>query len=194
MKVRPSLPSVPARVALALLLVLGACGKPEPSAPTPPPGPAAQERPAPPRVADMPTWDLDGLRGAIRTSGAELTVVALWATWCTPCIEEMPLLEAFANEHREAGVRVIGLSTDDPEMMGERMEEIFERTGVHYPQAFLRTGGEDAFFSALGERWDGMLPKTLLFDAEGKMLRLISEAVTEEVLASKVVPLIGARP
>jgi len=64
-----------------------------------------------------------------------LTVVNFWATWCSPCVQEMPMLQRFAEAHSD-GVRVVGVSRL-PE--GEPVEELAElerflaRLGVTYP-------------------------------------------------------------
>lgn len=66
-------------------------------------------QPAPALIArqfDGQSIDLAALRGHV-------VVLNFWASWCTPCRDEMPALDALAREFRERGVTVIGLSADD---------------------------------------------------------------------------------
>lgn len=186
------------------VLVLAACGgkeAPAPAAPTAPetaptasaaePAAAAVEPDAVPRVEDLEVKDLARLRADARAAEAKLTVVAVWATWCAPCVEEMPILEAFHQRHRAAGLRVVGLSTDDRDELGERIQAVFDRTKVTYPQALLPPGGEDAFFAAIGKEWDGQLPKTVVLDARGEVVAFFATALTAELLDSEVAPLLS---
>lgn len=86
------------------------------------------------------------------------TVVNLWASWCLPCVEEMPLLQRTA-ERAGAGARFVGVDTEDTR---DSAAALLEATGVGYeqyddPQAVVR----DAL-RAVG------LPVTVVFDARGR--------------------------
>jgi cytochrome c biogenesis protein CcmG/thiol:disulfide interchange protein DsbE len=72
-------------------------------------GPPAVGQAAPPLVARSftgATLDLAALRG-------QVVVLNFWASWCGPCREEMPLLDALNREYHDRGVVVVGLSADD---------------------------------------------------------------------------------
>ena len=58
-------------------------------------------------LADGSDFDLDAMRGKV-------VLVAFWATWCGPCLEEMPALEKYYREHKADGFEVIALSVDKP--------------------------------------------------------------------------------
>ena len=72
---------------------------------------------------------------------APTVLVNVWATWCGPCVAEMPLLERFWREHRDRGVRVVGVTrlyqgADDDEGRAREIEEIetfIRERGVSYP-------------------------------------------------------------
>ena len=58
-------------------------------------------------ISDGRDFDLDAMRGKV-------VLVAFWATWCSPCLEEMPALEKYYREHKADGFEVIALSIDRP--------------------------------------------------------------------------------
>jgi len=89
--------------------------------------------------------------------GRPLIVAALWATWCEPCIAEMPELDAFQRAHPE--VLVLGLATDPPSS-NAAIQRVLDQVRPTYAQARLE-GGEGLFLRGLGFEWDGILPKTL---------------------------------
>lgn len=139
------------RVLLSFALALCACRE-------------APARPEPPRPGPDGRWIAPSLEGLDAdalldlASDRDLTVVALWASWCTPCIEEMAELDAFARA--QPGALVIGLATDaDADL--DKVQAVFDRVRPRYVQGRLR-GGEDPLLARLGLVWDGMLPKTFV--------------------------------
>ncbi|MCC6623504.1 MAG: TlpA family protein disulfide reductase [Deltaproteobacteria bacterium] len=165
---------VPAVAGLCLLpLLVPACGR------------STGDGPPPLAVMDA---------AAVRTLAADSgkpVLVSLWATWCAPCLEEMPVLTRFQQEHPE--VVVLGLTTDDPSMPGveARLHRVFTERQPGYWQARLPPGGEDAFMRAFGRAWDGMLPKLVLVAPDGATRLVLERAVDASLLARAVVPLLG---
>lgn len=65
------------------------------------------------KISGLSYSDEFGKKMPIRPEKHRLTVLHFWATWCEPCIEEMPALEAFQKRHAAAGVKVYALSMDN---------------------------------------------------------------------------------
>lgn len=97
---------------------------------------------------------------SLRSLRGEVVLLNVWATWCTPCREEMPELEALRDAFGSRGLRVVGVSVDR-EGVDERIREFLRETGVEY--TILRDPREEIsnLFSIYG------LPATFLVDREG---------------------------
>jgi thiol-disulfide isomerase/thioredoxin len=91
-------------------------------------------------------------------------LINYWATWCPPCVAEMPLLDDFARRQGETGIAVVGIAMDDP----ERVAEFLTRVPVGYPN-LLEPGSPDDSSVQLGNR-RSVLPFSVLADAEGRVL------------------------
>lgn len=129
------------RLSLCLTLAVAACGRGSPSAQPSPhvsvpmPAPAAAS-PASPKDATHPRlrvttfeghpWDLAAQRG-------HWVVVNFWATWCGPCLKEMPALSAFGQQHTD--VTVIGLDYEEIEKAD--MAIFLKQHALSYPIALL---------------------------------------------------------
>lgn len=90
-------------------------------------------------------------------------VLNFWATWCPPCVEEMPLLDAFFRQNSSNGWQMIGLAIDQP----SQVRRFLSQFPVQYPIALGGLGGAE-LGRQLGNTQGG-LPFTVVFDAQGKV-------------------------
>ena len=86
-------------------------------------------------------------------------LVNFWATWCPPCVKELPMLSEFAARQGAKGIQVVGLAVDKT----EAVQRFLQRQPVQFPVALVNNGGL-ALSRTLGNLQGG-LPFTVLFDA-----------------------------
>ena len=92
-------------------------------------------------------------------------LVNVWASWCGPCIKEMPELDRFAHAQGDDGVQVLGLALDDP----QAVRDFLQRIPVAYPQAIDLPGPADAGVRLGNPK--GVLPYSILVSADGRLLK-----------------------
>ena len=92
-------------------------------------------------------------------------VLDLWATWCGPCLKEMPELQAFADEQGANGIQVAGIALDDAAAVAAFLRD----HAIGYPSLVDTPGPADAGVR-LGNP-AGVLPYSLLVSAEGRILK-----------------------
>lgn len=117
---------------LALTLLLTACGAKAPEAP---------EETADALLGSFVTRDLEGnIVDEEILQGKKLTMINVWATFCGPCLMEMPELEALSQEMADRGVQVVGIVADGVDLNYNELPDtlaqaraIAEQTGVTYP-------------------------------------------------------------
>ena len=134
------------------------------TAPEPPPG----VKPAKPGEP-MPLLQLTDLHGQMQSLPGAYTgrplLINVWASWCGPCIEEMPELDRYARAQGKQGVQVLGLALDTP----ENIHEFLGRVPVAYPILVDTPGPADA--SVWLGNLKGVLPYSVLVSADGKILK-----------------------
>jgi thiol-disulfide isomerase/thioredoxin len=109
------------------------------------------------RLPEARLPDLDGVERAIDEWAGTLTVINFWASWCAPCIEEMPILAAFHEHHDDAQVLTIAL--DRPELARAFLDEL----GIDLPALVAEPGPQDLSVRLGNSR--GVLPYTVVVDA-----------------------------
>ena len=90
-------------------------------------------------------------------------LINFWATWCPPCVREMPELQRFHEAYQAKGWQVIGLAIDGP----TPVREFLDKTKVGFPIGLAGFGGTE-LATALGNR-SGGLPFSVLIDSHGRL-------------------------
>jgi len=195
---------LPPRLAFLLALSFLNCSKPDvphkarPSAASAsastalPAAPSAVASPAPSsRELGLKQVSAELLLANIRAAQAKATVVNAWASWCGPCREELPMLDALSKNLRRQGVEVMLVSVDEPEDHGKA--EAFLRSFEIKLPAFIATRPLGPFKEGLNPRWPGMLPATFLFDSVGKLRYFWGGPVREEEILGVVEGLLAGK-
>ena len=116
------------------------------------------------RVANFPMRALDRSVVDVPAQYAGRPVlINVWASWCAPCVEEMPALQAFAKEQGPNGVQVVGIALDDV----DAVRAFIKRTGVTYPILIDAPGLADAGVRLGNPK--GVLPYSVLIGADGRL-------------------------
>lgn len=103
-----------------------------------------------------------GVMEVARWRGRPL-LVNFWATWCPPCVEELPLLNAFQRQHGAQGWQVIGLAVDQP----SAVQRFLQKLPLDFPVGIAGLGGA-ALSRSMGNA-SGGLPFSLLFGPDGRV-------------------------
>lgn len=109
--------------------------------------------------------DLDGQPVGMARWKDRVVVVNFWATWCPPCVEEMPDLQRVHDEYMSRGVTVVGLGIDSP----AALKRFRDQHGLSLPLFAAGASGSELGRS-LGNP-SGALPYTILVDRNGRIVR-----------------------
>lgn len=129
--------------------------------------------------------DLSGKAQPLSQWRGKVLVVNYWATWCTPCRDEIPALMKVEHKYSSNGVKLVGIAIDNV----AKVQEYAKDMQIDYT---LLIGGIDTLSAVkdLGNH-AGVLPFTVVLDRAGKLVYAHAGAVTEDGLGVVLGPLIS---
>lgn len=125
-----------------------------------------------------------------RNATTRFQLVNLWATWCTPCLTELPVLVEFDRRYRRRGLDVVTISIDD---LGQREEALRFLEEIDAAMHNWIVGLVDVrdLAGALDEEWGGPLPYTVLIAPGGEIVYRKQGAFDRDVLEAEILQQVG---
>lgn len=183
--------------AVALVFASLATAQPASAAPA---TPATSRQSVPPAVAPVPTTTFSAVddktwAAAVQAHHGKVLLVNFWASYCQPCLEEMPDLLALAQKHA-ATVDVVFVNTDDPGSTAH-VQAVLRRRKISLPaSSSLAVVAADPtpFIQAIDPSWQGEVPATVLYTVDGKRhATLIGQHSAAELEAAIAAARTGSR-
>jgi len=128
--------------------------------------------------------DLTGKLHSLSTSPGKVRIVNFWATWCAPCLEEIPELNKIHGKYVSKGVELTGIAFDN----APKVKDYAARTSIDY-SLLIGTAETLAISKNLGNQ-AGVLPFTLVLDRTGAVAYTHAGALTAAILEAVLVPLL----
>lgn len=127
-------------------------------------------------VPDLHFKDLSGHTEKLSDLRGSITVVSFWATWCTPCREELPRLVQLQKEYAAKGIRFVAISLDRPRDRG-KIEPYLAAAKITL-DVWVDADGETLDRLRLGDE----IPATMVLDKNGEVAgRILGEAHPEDI-------------
>lgn len=114
----------------------------------------------------IPVLKFSDLQPLLSTTNDTLYVVNFWATWCKPCIEEMPYFVEAEKSLSGQKVKFIMVSLDFPKMLDSRLKPFLNKNKVPGQVILLNDPNSNSWIPKVNEDWDGAIPVTLIFTKE----------------------------
>ena len=141
---------------------------------------AKGERPAPPAESTLPRLGEDGT-GSLADYKGKVVLVNVWASWCDPCIDELPLVQKTHEMMQDKGGTVVGI--DVKENSGAALETVGE-VGLTYPNLrdrdgdFVRKWGQTGY------------PENFVIDRDGRIAAVRRLPITQEWIDETLKPIL----
>ena len=109
--------------------------------------------------------DFDSFYSKIDLSGDDTYVINFWATWCSPCVKELPYFESVNREYSEKNVKVILVSLDFPSQIESKLMPYLKKNKIKSNVILLDDSKMNKWVPRVSEKWDGGIPATLIVNS-----------------------------
>ena len=117
-------------------------------------------------ISDVPTLDYKGLKPILNKEDEKTYVVNFWATWCLPCVKELPYFEYLRQEYKNKNVEVILVSLDFPKQKQKRLIPYINTKKLQSEVIHFDDFNEQFWIADINEDWSGAIPATLIYNKD----------------------------
>jgi thiol-disulfide isomerase/thioredoxin len=109
---------------------------------------------------------------------AKPLVINFWATFCKPCIEEIPYFEAAVNDYKKNDIEMILVSVDLPDYYPSKIKTFAARKKITSKIVWLNETNADIFCAAIDAKWNGEIPVSLMINNKNNYRRFYNHQLT----------------
>ena len=113
-------------------------------------------------------------------------VINFWATWCKPCIEELPYFEEAHTFYATSNVRILLVSLDMPSELERTLLPFIQRKKLQSEIVLLNEPDPNIWIDKIESTWTGSLPATLIFNGSSKKRMFFEKQISKEELFSTI--------
>lgn len=132
---------------------------------------------------EIEVYNFNQLELLLNEDKDQIYVVNFWATWCKPCIQELPYFEALQNNYK-SDVRVILVSLDFPNKLESQLIPFVNEHAIQSQVVLLDDPHENEWIPKVDTTWSGAIPATLILDGDKR--KFYERSFSEEELEDEI--------
>lgn len=133
----------------------------------------------------------DALGTVLAKHRGRVVLINFWATWCRPCLEEIPALMALERELGERGFDLVAVSLDDPADGGLLLEPFLDKWFPDFSTYVSLEPDMDSIVSVVDPFWNEILPTSYVLARDGSVAQRIQGGSSAEAFAAAIRPLLN---
>ncbi|RAJ02493.1 thiol-disulfide isomerase/thioredoxin [Chitinophaga skermanii] len=129
---------------------------------------------------------LDGLTTVLQPLSDSSYIINFWATWCKPCIEEIPHFETQSQLPQNHNIQFKYISVDLPDAYPDDILAFVKKLGLQSPVYWLNESNANKFVGLVDKSWKGGIPCTLFINPKTKYHKFLEGKIPPEKLAQEI--------
>ena len=137
---------------------------------------------------DLEVYDFNGFQKFLEKKDDKIYVVNFWATWCAPCIKELPYFEKLNQEYKDKNVEVLLVSLDFPHLYESKLKPFIIDKKLQSKVVALNDVDMNTWIPKVNENWSGSIPATVIYKNDAS--KFYEHSFTYEALETEVIEFI----
>lgn len=133
---------------------------------------------------ELEIYDFNGLEKFLNQEDDKVHVVNFWATWCAPCVKELPHFEELNKNYKQKNVEVLLVSLDFPKQYDKKLKPFILEHNLQSKILVLDDVAMNTWVPKVNEDWDGAIPVTIIYNREKR--QFYNQSFTYEELELEV--------
>ena len=117
---------------------------------------------------DLEIYDFNGLEPLLNKQDDKTYVVNFWATWCAPCIKELPYFEQINRDYAGKNVEVVLVSLDFPRQYEKKLKPYIKDNNLQSKVVALNDPDMNTWIPKVNSDWTGAIPATIIYNKNGR--------------------------
>ena len=109
-------------------------------------------------------YDFNGFENFLNQEDDKVHVINFWATWCKPCVKELPHFEAVNKKYKDKGVEVLLVSLDFPKQYDKKLKPFIVKHNLKSRILVLDDADMNTWIPKVDKDWSGSIPATLIYN------------------------------
>lgn len=135
-------------------------------------------------AVDLEIYDFEGFKTFLNKTDNKTYVINFWATWCGPCVKELPYFERLNAEYKDKDVEVILVSLDFPHVYESKLKPFIVKKNLKSKVIALNDDNENKWINAIDASWSGSIPATIIYNKNER--KFFERSFTFEELEKEV--------
>lgn len=114
-------------------------------------------------AVELEVFDFNGLEKLLNKKDGKIYVINFWATWCAPCVKELPHFEKINSQYLDGNVEVVLVSLDFPHMYESKLKPFIKEKNLKSKVVALDDADMNKWIPKVDETWSGSIPATIIY-------------------------------
>ena len=114
----------------------------------------------------LEVYDYDGIEPFLNKQDDKVHVINFWATWCKPCIKELPYFEALNENYNDDNVEVLLISLDFPQQYKKQLIPYIKKHNLQSKVIALDDANMNRWIEQVSANWSGAIPATIIYNKD----------------------------
>ena len=119
-------------------------------------------------ITKVKSYTYNELKPLLNKKDNKTYVVNFWATWCAPCVKELPAFAKLKEQYADKNVEVLLVSLDFPKQKEKKLIPFINKKKIQSKVLLLDDVNEDYWIKQINDKWSGAIPATLIYNANSR--------------------------